>query len=127
VESVVARIEDLLNDDLELIVMFGSMATDSTHALSDLDIGVRVTAPEEKHMEIQGNLLSLFDSTTSPRVDVTLLNLASMSLLFRVVRDGKVLFARDSNAWPSFVEFVLIRYPDWNYYIEDYLRQSVGA
>ena len=126
-ESVVTRIKTLLSDDIDFIVLFGSAATGLIQPLSDLDIGVKVSVEEVKCNEIFSNLLSLFDSLRNPRVDITLLNHASLSLLFRVVRDGKVLFARNDDVWQTFVEYVLIRYPDWNYYIENYLKQSIGA
>lgn len=126
-ESIVTRIKTLLNDDIDFIVLFGSAANRHAHSLSDLDIGVKVSVEEAKCNEIFSNLLSLFDLSRNPRVDITLLNQASLSLLFRVVRDGKVLFARNDDIWQAFVEYVLIRYPDWNYYIENYLKQSIGA
>ena len=126
-ESIVTRIKTLLNDDIDFIVLFGSAANGHAHSLSDLDIGVKVSVEEAKCNEIFSNLLSLFDLSRNPRVDITLLNQASLSLLFRVVRDGKVLFARNDDVWQTFVEYVLIRYPDWNYYIENYLKQSIGA
>jgi len=126
-ESIVTRIKTLLNDDIDFIVLFGSAATGLTQPLSDLDIGVKVSVEKAKCNEIFSNLLSLFDLSRKPRVDITLLNQASLSLLFRVVRDGKILFARNDDVWQAFVEYVLIRYPDWNYYIENYLKQSIGA
>jgi predicted nucleotidyltransferase len=114
-ESIVTRIKTLLNDDIDFIVLFGSAATGHTQPLSDLDIGVKVSVEEAKCNEIFSNLLSLFDLSRNPRVDITLLN------------DGKMLFARNDDVWQVFVEYVLIRYPDWNYYIENYLKQSIGA
>lgn len=127
IETVVIQIQDLLQDNLDFIVIFGSFVTGNSHPRSDLDIGVWVSLPEEKHSEVFGNLLCLFDSSSTPRVDVTLLNMASLSLLFRVARDGKIVYARNDKVWPNFVEYVLSRYPDWNYYIEDYLNQSLEA
>ena len=125
--EVVTRITQLLGDDLDFIVLFGSAATGHTHKLSDLDIGVKVSVPESSYAEVFKELLSLFDSTENPHIDVTLLNLASLSLQFRSVRDGKMLYSRNEEVWQVYVEYVLTRYPDWNLYIENYLKQSIGG
>ena len=128
--DAVTRIKALLGDDLDFIVLFGSKSTGDNHPLSDIDIGVQVSMPTNELQGTFGDLLTLFDfidKEKSSKVDVTLLNLADLTLLFRVVRDGKLLFSKNEEVWPCFVEYVLRRYPDWEYYIETYLKQSVGA
>jgi len=129
-EEIISKIRNHLGNELDFIVLFGSTATGHSHPLSDIDIGVRVSNRQKGLHETNVDLLSLFDfidMTTSPKIDVTLLNLASLTLLYRVVRDGKILYAKNEGVWPCFVEFVLSRYPDWEYYIENYLKQSLGA
>ncbi|MHA1863699.1 MAG: type VII toxin-antitoxin system MntA family adenylyltransferase antitoxin [Candidatus Thorarchaeota archaeon] len=128
--DAVTRIKTLLRDDLDFIVLFGSASTGLTHPLSDIDIGVKVSNPKKELQKTFGDLLALFDfvdKDNSPKVDVTLLNLADLTLLYRVVRDGKLLYSKNEDVWPCFVEYVLSRYPDWKYYIENYLKQSLGA
>ncbi len=129
-DEIVARIREELGDQVDFIVLFGSMSTGETHPLSDIDIGVRISNPRKNLHLVYADLLSLFDFVEkgeSPKIDVTLLNLADLTLLYRVVRDGQLLYTRDEEVWPRFVEYVLVRYPDWEYYIQDYLRQSLGA
>jgi len=129
-EMIVTKIRNHLGEQLDFIVLFGSHSMGATHPLSDIDIGVRVSKPQSEIHEIFGELLSLFDyvdKTDHPKVDVSLLNTASLSLLFRVIRDGKLLFQKDEEVWPCFVEYVLSRYPDWHYYMENYLKQSLGT
>ena len=128
--EIVIKIREHLGEQVDFIVLFGSMSTGETHPQSDIDIGVKVSNPQKELQLIFGDLLSLFDfvdKRNSPKIDVTLLNLADLSLLYRVVRDGKVLYSKDEEVWPCFVEYVLGRYPDWKYYIENYLKQSLGA
>ncbi len=130
IEEIISKIRNHFGEELDFIVLFGSAATGHSHPLSDIDIGVRVS---DSHMNLQdtfADLLSRFDyvdTRSSPKIDVTLLNLGSLTLLYRVVRDGKILFAKNEQVWPCFVEYVLGRYPDWEYYIENYLKQSLGA
>ncbi len=129
-EMIITTIKGHLGDQLDFIVLFGSLSTGYFNPLSDIDIGVSVSNPRKELPEISGELLSLFDfddKTSSPRIDITLLNLASLSLRFRVVQGGQILYAKDEEVWPFFVEYVLNRYPDWHYYIENYLKQSLGA
>jgi len=128
--EIVTRIKKLLGDDLDFIVLFGSQSTGDTHPQSDIDIGVQVSNHRKELQKTFGDLLSLFDFVDKEKyskVDVTLLNLADLTLLYRVVRDGQLLYSKNEEVWPCFVEYVLSRYPDWKYYIENYLKQSLGA
>jgi predicted nucleotidyltransferase len=126
-KRIVTGIKNILGDDLEFIVLFGSAATGNTHPQSDIDIGFKVSSSEDLYLTIFGEVLSLFDSSKEPHIDVTLLNMASLSLQFGVVRDGKILYSRDVDVWQTYVEYVLTRYPDWNLYIDNYLKQSIGV
>ena len=129
-DEIVSKIRGHLGDQIDFIVLFGSKSTGDSHPMSDIDIGVKVGNSSEELQKIFGDLLSLFDfvdKQNSLKIDVTLLNLANLTLLYRVVRDGKLLYTKDEEVWPCFVEYVLGRYPDWEYYIENYLKQSLGA
>ncbi|MHA1930203.1 MAG: type VII toxin-antitoxin system MntA family adenylyltransferase antitoxin [Candidatus Thorarchaeota archaeon] len=129
-EMIVDKINNHLGEQIDFIVLFGSLSTGYFNPLSDIDIGVSVSNPRKELPEIFGELLSLFDfvdKTSSQRIDITLLNLASLSLRFRVVQGGQILYAKDEEVWPCFVEYVLSRYPDWHYYMENYLKQSLGT
>ena len=126
-EKITKRIIDTLGDRVDLIVLFGSVARGESQPLSDIDIGVRTSAPHEQWSEIQLDLLGLFDMSKDPAIDVVLLNEASLTLQFRVIRDGRVLFERRPSLWEEYVELVLQRYPDWAAYIDRYLRESVGV
>lgn len=126
-ESIVTLVLGLLGDQVDFIILFGSAATGHTHAMSDLDIGVFVHSPEERWAPIFKDLLGLFDSEAGQKTDITLLNSAPLSLCFRVVRDGKLLYVKDEECWLRFVETVLTLYPDWKTYIENYLNESLEA
>ncbi len=126
-QEVVARILRSLGDRVELIVLFGSASTGKTHPLSDIDVGVRVDAPTEDWSTLRMNLLSLFDMTKNPHIDVTLLNGASLTLQFHVIRDGQLLYQKRSHLWEDYVEYVLQRYPDWAIYMQRYFHEAVGV
>ncbi|MHA1881876.1 MAG: type VII toxin-antitoxin system MntA family adenylyltransferase antitoxin [Candidatus Thorarchaeota archaeon] len=126
-QEIVTRILKHLGDQIELIALFGSAATGTTHPLSDIDIGVLVDAPPENWTTMRMELLSLFDMTERPHIDVILLNGTSLTLQFRVIRDGRPLYQKQPRRWEKYVEYVLQRYPDWAIYIRNYFREAVGV
>ena len=128
-EDIVSKIRSKLGEDVDFIVLFGSVATGHSHPLSDIDIGVKISNHEEELVKIFADLLSLFDAVDDRKhkVDVSLLNLGNLTLLYRVVRDGQILYQRNEEVWPCFVEYILGRYPDWKFFIENYLEQSLGV
>ena len=76
--EIVIKIREHLGEQVDFIVLFGSMSTGETHPQSDIDIGVKVSNPQKELQLIFGDLLSLFDfvdKRNSPKIDVTLLNL----------------------------------------------------
>jgi len=125
--EIVERIRACIGSRLEFIVLFGSAARGEIHPLSDIDVGVKSSAPEGERGDLLLSLAGLYDFDSRPRVDIVLLDTASLTLKYRVVRDGRLLFQRDGEAWPRFVEQVLSRYPDWKTYLDRYLAESVGV
>lgn len=126
-DKIVNKIQDAIGKRLDFIVVFGSQARGNTHPLSDVDIGVKTSAAESERFEMRLKLAGLFDPDSRPRIDIVLLDGAPLTLQYRAVRDGKILFERGSEVWPCYVEQVLIRYPDWRIYLSNYLKESVGV
>ena len=114
-EMIVTKIKEYYGEQLDFIVLYGSLSTGYFNPLHDIDIGVRVSSPRKELLEASAELPSLFDfgdKTFSRNIEVTLLNLVSHSLLLIVVQDGQILYAKDDEVWPRFVEYVLSRSPD---------------
>jgi predicted nucleotidyltransferase len=80
---------------LSLIVLFGSQAVGNTHAKSDIDIAVISRSVIDK-FKIMDDFESLFK-----REDVEVVNLADASptLMYCVVRDGKLLYENEEDAF----------------------------
>ena len=83
--------------NLEFVALFGSQATRNTHAKSDIDIAVishnKVNVPR-----LMGELSEIFKRDD---VEVVDLGLASPTLMYSVVKDGKVLYENSPDAFFS--------------------------
>ena len=123
---IVDRIRRALDSEIEFIVLFGSRATGHELPQSDIDIAVKTSLPEDAWPATQLELAGLFDPDGQPPVGGVLLDAASLTMQYRVVRDGQVLYSSDPEHWDRFVEYVLVRYPDWAIYLNRYLEQSLG-
>lgn len=85
--------------DVLLAYLFGSRARGNAGPLSDVDIGVLLTASHqdcgigsERHLA----LFRLVSSTlATDEIDLVILNTAPVTLRYRVIVEGKVLFCRD--------------------------------
>ncbi len=126
-KKIVRQIQACVGNRIEFIVLFGSRAQGTPLPISDMDIGVKVSASEKEYSKLQLELAGLITSDTLPRTDFVLLDAASLTLKYRVIRDGKLLYQRNPDVWPTFVEEVLSRYPDWKIYLDHYLAEAVGV
>lgn len=126
IKEMTKRIQEIVGEDLEFVVLFGSYARGDNSPISDIDIGVKTSRNSEGNNSLQLKLAGLGDTMSKPSFDIVLLDNASLTLQYRVVRDGEILYQRDSVAWPAFVEYVISRYPDWIIFLEQHLTESLG-
>jgi predicted nucleotidyltransferase len=125
--KIVCKIQACIGNQLDFIVLFGSRAHGTFLPISDIDLGVKVSVAETGYGRLQLELAGLFAFDALPRIDIVLVDAASLTLKYRVVRDGRLLYQRTPEVWPTFVEEVLTRYPDWKIYLDHYLTEAIGA
>lgn len=125
--DVVERILQSIEWPVDFIVLYGSWARSEASGLSDIDVGVRLQVRGDQLHLAELEVAGLYDPEGMPPVQVTLLNGAPLTLQFRVVRDGRLLYQRVEGIWFMFVEQVLTRYPDWRLYLDHYLSESLEA
>ena len=96
--------------------LFGSTATGSAQAHSDLDVAVYLADPRPPGSPFgyAADLASaLMSALGAPRVDIVILNDAPPLLYHRVLRDGVRIFARDLRATTTREGRALSRYCDY--------------
>jgi len=106
------------NDKIIALYLFGSYASGRPTSLSDIDLAVlfdRAVQPEcflPEKLRLMGDL-SIILGTDS--IDLIVLNQAPPGLGYRVIKEGKLLFARDEtkNQLVEFKVRVLDRYFDF--------------
>ena len=100
--------------DLNLVVLFGSQATGKTHSKSDVDVAVLSKCP------VDITKLMVAFSAVFKREDVEVVNLATASptTMYVMVRDGQLLYERESGA---FLKWKL--YAIWVWRDTGWLRQ----
>jgi len=82
--------------NIKLVALFGSQATGAAHIKSDVDIAVMGQLP----IDVDDKLKLMTDfSETFKREDIEVVDLktASPTLMYVVVRDGKLLYETSSN------------------------------
>ena len=109
IADVRERLAPLFADpDIDLVIVFGSVAGGVTRADSDLDLAVRGLKPLD--------LVSLTNTITrllhADAVDVVDLRRASPLLMMEVVRGGRLLYERTPGSYVAFCSLAHRRYVD---------------
>jgi hypothetical protein len=115
--------------DVSMAYLFGSQAQGRAHPLSDVDVGVlladQLTPAEQSRARLRlvGELMALLRRDD---VDLVILNQAPLLLRHRVLRDGRLLFARDDRERIRFAAETYRRYLDCRH-MYDVLDEAMFA
>ncbi len=81
------------------VYLFGSRARGSSHAGSDIDVGVLFDhTPSSTFEGLHLGLAGKLERRVGCPVDLIVLNRASADLIHRVLRDGSLVYERDPSA-----------------------------
>lgn len=99
------------------ILLFGSMAKGTSHQLSDIDIGIVFNRFPPKVYDI-GIIYADFGLAVKKiygnhKIDIVFLQETSISMQYRAVSEGELIFALNSDAYADYVEYVLKYYFDF--------------
>jgi len=109
----------LKKNKVGLVILFGSKATKTTHPGSDLDIGVVFEDESLKiknPVEVYGDLYQIFSkafNTANP--DIVYLRDVPLSLQYKSISEGKILYCKSSKFLANYKEEVMIRYFDFQF------------
>lgn len=100
--------------------LFGSVSMTLHKKDSDVDIAVRFTDSllPEKLLDIRFKLLDEFESFLSRKIDVVVLNTASLKMIHQVFSNGALIYSIDPNDEVKFTVNKQKEYFDFQYYIE---------
>ncbi len=92
--------------DLKLVALFGSQATGKTHEKSDIDIAV--LGKQAVDFDVQTKIWSEFsDVFKRDDIEVVVLNGASPTMMYVLVRDGKLLYEKAAGDFMSWKFYAL--------------------
>lgn len=131
-ESRLARYLGTCQYPVALAYLFGSQARGGTTPFSDVDVAVYLARPDDgpdraERVQMYLPLLAELRQIT-PKADLIYINDASPLLGHRIVRDGKLLYARDEKLRVALEARLLQRYFDHQVFYavrERYLRQRI--
>lgn len=96
INQIKEKIRSLANKySLSLIALFGSQATGNIHSKSDIDIAVLGKSP----FDMNKLTIDLYNLFKREDVEVVDLGRASPTMMYVVVRDGKLLYENESGAF----------------------------
>ncbi len=97
---------------VDLVILHGSRTAGRDRKNSDLDLAFLFAAGQMDARRFDQVAPELYDIFPSCNLDLVCLNGAGSLLSLEVAHKGKVLWARDEDAWPAFVSLAIRRYAD---------------
>jgi len=111
-----------LKYDLQLIYLFGSKATGRDSKVSDIDIAVLLN--NRKAYNLKNLILDLiFDFSKvfcSDKIDLVILNKASLAIQYNVISDGKILYELNPEKRYNYEVNLISLYLDFKRYEDEY-------
>ena len=131
-DEAVKRLKDLFpQTQVSLAYLFGSFTRNEAGEFSDLDLAVLLaTKKDELYSAYMDLMLEVQKALATERLDLLLLNSATPSEKFEIIRSGELLYARNEKEINDFEMDVIRRYQDTAYLRaiqNDYLKKRAQA
>ncbi|MFH1049002.1 MAG: nucleotidyltransferase domain-containing protein [Patescibacteria group bacterium] len=122
----------LKKNKVGLVIVFGSQVSGGTHQGSDIDIGVIFENEKikmENPVEVYGDLYGVFSKAFKvSNPDIVYLREAPLSLQFKAMDEGVVIYEASNKSFADYKEEVMIKYFDFkfteNYFNSVFLNQE---
>jgi uncharacterized protein len=117
---------------IQAVYLFGSVALEKASTSSDIDIAVRFSPdqPPEFCLRFRFELAGEIENITGKKVDVVILNSASLSMIRQVLSHGILLYSKSREEEIEFVVAKRREYFDFRYYLDrdrDTLKSFYGV
>jgi hypothetical protein len=118
-----------------VIYLFGSRANGTNLVFSDLDLGIVVSDPEKRLVNMRDFFLKVYriitedipDGYKQPKLDISFLQRANPALGMKAVKEGKVIMEADSKRRADFEENILKLYNDYLPLKREYEEANIKA
>ena len=106
--------------------LFGSTAQGADRQLSDVDIAIRLTDKilPEVSFGIRMQLMDDLEDYFGRKVDIVVLNSASLKLIHQVLRSKQIIFGKDPVEEMDYAIQKQKEYFDFKYYIDKDIQES---
>ncbi|MBD3227031.1 MAG: nucleotidyltransferase domain-containing protein [Candidatus Lokiarchaeota archaeon] len=105
--------------DIRIVYLFGSFAHGMEGILSDIDLAVLFdeSVDHKKRFQLQLELIGkLVDILEVEKIDLTIINEATLTLKYEIIKANTPVFVRDLEDKIDFEHYILSRYLDRRYY-----------
>ncbi|MEA3361102.1 MAG: nucleotidyltransferase domain-containing protein [Thermodesulfobacteriota bacterium] len=126
--QLIRKITNYINsiDSVLFAYIFGSFARGE--AFSDIDIGIYMKdVIEEATMDIEFEMEDKVEKIIGYPVDVRVLNMAPVSFVFQVIRDGMLIRDDDPDDRSDFEGLIFKKVNDFAVFRNEYLREIADA
>lgn len=112
-------VKEFIVDGIQFAVLFGSIARGTNQKTSDIDIGLFTGKNKNNSFKLQLKYSAKFEKMNDKRVDIVILDNASLILAHKVIKDGTLIFENKNfpGSYKRYKEFVISRFPDFHYTI----------
>lgn len=105
--------------------LFGSTALGISNSYSDIDIAIRIdqSLASDSYLEIRIQLTDNLEKHLGCKVDIVVLNTASLKMIHQVIINGRLLFSRDREKEQDYMVQKRKEYFDFRYYINKDIQE----
>lgn len=114
----------LRKNNVGLAILFGSQISGNIHPNSDFDIGIVFEKEKKKPKptDVYGDLYQVFSKAIdTENLDIIYLEDSPLSLQFRAINEGKVMYSSSPSFFADYKEKVILSYLDFKP-VEEYFK-----
>ena len=105
--------------------LFGSTALGIANSDSDMDIAIRIdkNLASSSYLDLRIQITDDLEKHLGCKVDIVVLNTASLKMIHQVIVNGKLLFSRDRDKELDYLVQKRKEYFDFKYYIDKDIQE----
>jgi predicted nucleotidyltransferase len=123
-EKDISKVNNVVNQLKKIkqviaIILFGSQVTGRARSDSDIDIAVIAKSKNERESELE--IMSFSDG----KIDISILHRLPLIIQFRVLRDGKILYCKNSKVLYNTKVNLFRNYLDFSSYMNGFYKRVI--